>query len=116
PWRWARDHWFSYMPRLRIDLRAGRPPAWDFDDVIRLIAPRGYFNYQTMDDEIFPEGYASHAMVLSLRPLWRMYKQEDRLQSLLEEGPHDFSPSAKRIVYRWFDSILRNSEKILGDQ
>ena len=53
PWRWARDRWFSYMPRLRIDLRAGRAPAWDFDDVIRLIAPRGYFNIQTSDDEIF---------------------------------------------------------------
>ncbi|MBN2327685.1 MAG: alpha/beta fold hydrolase [Candidatus Omnitrophica bacterium] len=115
PWRWARDHWFSYMPRLRIDLRAGRPPAWDFDDAIRLIAPRGYFNFQTMDDEIFPEGYASHAMTLSLRPLWRMYGKANNLRSLLEPGPHDFSPSAKAAIYSWFDSILFDTEKTSGD-
>jgi hypothetical protein len=42
-WRWARDEWFSYLPRLRADLRAGRLPAWDFDDAIRLVAPRCYF-------------------------------------------------------------------------
>ncbi len=106
PARWARDHWFSYMPRLRIDLRAKRMPAWDFDDVIRLVAPRGYFNYQTEDDDIFPEGYAAHAMTLALKPLWCMYEKENHLQSILEPGPHDFSSDAKQIIYDWMDAIL----------
>lgn len=107
PDRWARDHWFSYMPRLRIDFRAGRLPAWDFDDVIRIIAPRGYFNYQTTGDEIFPEGSAAQAMVESLQPLWRSMGAETRLRALLEPGPHDISPAAKETVYEWLDRMLK---------
>ncbi|NPU96078.1 MAG: hypothetical protein HPY51_02535 [Candidatus Omnitrophica bacterium] len=106
PGRWARDHWFSYLPRLRIELRAGRLPAWDFEDVIRLVAPRGYFNYQTSGDAIFPEGYAAHAMTLSTRGLWRLYGVEERLRSRLDPGPHDITPEAKEEIYTWLDTIV----------
>jgi len=107
PERWARDHWFSYMPRLRIDLRAGRLPAWDFEHVIQLIAPRGYFNYQTTEDEIFPEGRAAHDLIEPIRPLWQKWGAEDRLYSLLEPGPHDLSPEAKQKIYTWLDHLLK---------
>ncbi len=110
PTRWARDHWFSYMPRLRIDLRAGRLPAWDFDDVIRLIAPRGYFNYQTSDDQIFPEADSAHPLTLSAMPIWKLYEAENRLRSLLEPGPHDISTHAKNEVYNWLDSVLKDCD------
>lgn len=104
--RWARDHWFSYMPRLRIDLRAGRPPAWDFDDVIRLIAPRGYFNYQTTEDQIFPEAAEAHTFTLAAKPLWRLYGADEALQSMLEPGPHDIPESARMRIYDWIDGML----------
>ncbi len=108
PERWARDHWFSYMPKLRIDLRAGRLPAWDFDDVICLIAPRGYFNYQTEDDTIFPEGDAAHEMTMSLLPIWVWFNAEENLRSILEPGPHDIQDGAKSQIYQWLDRILNN--------
>ncbi len=108
PGRWARDHWFSYIPRLRIDLRAGRSPAWDFDDVIRRIAPRGYFNYQTREDKIFPEGAAAHPMTESARPVWTLYDAGANLRSVLESGGHDIPPSAREDVYGWFESILKS--------
>jgi len=108
PSRWARDKWFSYMPRLRADLRAGWLPAWDFDDVIRLIAPRGYFNFQTTGDEIFPEGAAAHPLTLSARTIWRYFGVEDRLMSRLEPGKHDISPPAKDEIYAWLDRLLKN--------
>lgn len=111
PWRWARDGWFSYMPRLRIDLRAGRSPAWDFEDVIRLIAPRGYFNYQTTEDEIFPEGAAAHERTLAAKPVWDLYDADANLRSLLEGGPHDITAEAKRDIYTWMDRILKNDTK-----
>jgi hypothetical protein len=107
PSRWARDHWFSYMPRLRADLRADRLPAWDFDDVIRLVAPRGYFNYQTTKDEIFPQAGAAHPMTLSTREIWRLYGAVDKLKSRLDPGPHDIAPEGKAEVYGWLDSLLK---------
>lgn len=104
--RWARPQWFAYVPKLRIDLRAGRRPAWDFDDAIRLIAPRGYFNYQTRDDDIFPEGDAAHPMTLACRTVWRLYGAEDMLRSRLDPGPHDIAPEAKRELYEWLNRVL----------
>lgn len=108
--RWARDHWFSYMPRLRIDLRAGRLPAWDFDDVIRLVAPRGYFNFQATDDEIFPEGEAIHPLILDSKPLWAMYGAEENLVSITRPGPHDVPDDIKAQMYAWLDRMLLASE------
>ena len=106
--RWARDHWFSYLPRWRVDLRAGRRPAWDFDAVMQLIAPRGFFNCQTTEDEIFPEGEAVESMIESIRPLWHSFGADDRLQCHIEAGPHDITASAKQAVYSWMDSLLQS--------
>lgn len=108
PDRWARDGWFSYMPGLRPDLRAGRRPAWDFDDVISLVAPRGYFNHQGTRDEIFPEASASPALVESTRPIWALHGEtaNERLRSRAEDGPHDFGDEARREALEWLARTL----------
>ncbi|NUN97563.1 MAG: dienelactone hydrolase family protein [Candidatus Omnitrophica bacterium] len=105
--RWARPEWFSYIPRLRADLRAGWLPAWDFEDVIRLVAPRGYFNYQTSGDEIFPEAAAIHPLVEATCPIWKLYGAEGRLRSRLDPGKHDLPDSARGEIYDWLDGILK---------
>lgn len=104
--RWARDHWFSYIPKWRIELRADRKPAWDFEDVISLIAPRGYFNYQTSADEIFPEGAAAHPMTLSLRGVWDAFGASGRLASRLDPGGHDINAEARAEIYDWMERTL----------
>jgi hypothetical protein len=62
-------------------------------------------------DDIFPEGAAAHAMTLSTRPVWNLYGVEDRLQSMLEPGPHDISSQAKEQIYIWLDRILQRNRK-----
>jgi len=109
PTRWARDHWFLYMPRLRATMLQGRLPEWDFDDMIKLIAPRGYFNYATTEDTIFPEGRSAHEATESARPVWKLFGASDKLVSVLESGPHDITPGAKQQAYEWFDKQLDNA-------
>jgi dienelactone hydrolase len=109
PSRWARDYWFSYIPRLRPDFRAGRLPAWDFDDVVGLVAPRGYFNYQTSEDEIFPEAASAQPLVESVRPIWGLYGAEDRLVNRLETGPHGISDGGKAEIYAFLDGLLKGT-------
>jgi dienelactone hydrolase len=109
PERWARDHWFSYLPKVRIDLRAGRKPAWDFEEVVRLVAPRGFFNYQTREDDIFREGIAAHAMVLSCRGIWRFLGEPDLLRSRLDPGPHDIAPEGREEMFAFFDEVLKGT-------
>lgn len=70
PLRWARDQWFSYMPKLRPIFLTGRQPAWDWPDVIRLLAPRALFLHNTTEDAIFPEAESAHAAAEAARPLW----------------------------------------------
>ncbi|MCB9766833.1 MAG: dienelactone hydrolase family protein [Candidatus Omnitrophica bacterium] len=106
PDRWARDHWFSYIPKWRIDLRAGRKPAWDFDAAMSLIAPRGYFNFQTSEDQIFEEGKAADAMTLSLMDIWSFLGAPENLRSRLDPGEHDINEDAREEVYEWMDKIL----------
>ena len=105
--RWARPQWFSYMPRLRPELRAGRLPAWDFDAVAMLVAPRAYFHFQTTDDEIFPEGEASIPQIESTRHLWRLEDADDRLITRSEPGRHDVSPEAFEAMLSFFDANLK---------
>ena len=58
--RWARDHWFSYMPTLRPVFGRGQVPHWDWGDVIRLVAPRGFYQHTTREDQIFPESESAY--------------------------------------------------------
>jgi pimeloyl-ACP methyl ester carboxylesterase len=102
--RWARDHWFSYMPRLRAELRAGRKPAWDFDDLAALVLPRSYFHFATTEDEIFPEAGAMEAKLEAIKPLWT--GSGGRLDWRFEPGPHSFSETGKAAAYAWLDRVL----------
>ena len=49
--RWARDEWFSYMPKLRPVFQRGSLPHWDWDEVLRLAAPRAVYQYSTISDQ-----------------------------------------------------------------
>jgi len=110
PSRWARDHWFSYMPRLRVDLRAGRLPAWDFDDVIKLVAPRAFYLYQTTEDEIFPQGKAMGPKMPEVKKIWDLTNSPpDRIKWRFDPGPHDINPAAKADIYDWLDAQLKPS-------
>jgi len=109
PTRWARDHWFVYMPRLRSTLLQNRLPDWDFDDLIKLIAPRGYFNYATTEDGIFPEGRSAHDATMTASHAWHVHDAD--IVSVLEPGPHGISDQAKSRAYAWLDRQLGNATK-----
>lgn len=106
--RWARDHWFSYMPRLRPVLLAGRLPDWDWDDVLRLIAPRGLYQHTTRSDQIFPQSISAYEAGEAARAAWQLYgAPPDRFVNDLRPGAHVIGPEAKAAMYEWLDRQLR---------
>jgi dienelactone hydrolase len=109
--RWARDHWFSYMPRLRPVFEAGRLPHWDWDEMIRLVAPRSLYQYNTRDDPIFPEAASAHAAGEAARPIWQLYGQPDNLVNALRTGGHAISEDGKRDIYDWLDRQLKKEAR-----
>lgn len=105
--RWARDHWFSYMPRLRPVFQAGRLPHWDWDDVLRLAAPRAVYQYNTGDDEIFIESESAFDAAETARVIWRLYEKEDLLVNVLRPGKHAIAEQDKLELYEWLDRQLK---------
>lgn len=104
--RWARDQWFSYMPKLRPVFQQGRLPHWDWDDVLRCIAPRALFQHTTRDDEIFTKSKSAYDAGERVRPVWELYRQPDRFVNVLEPGKHAIAEETKREMYRWLDRQL----------
>lgn len=106
--RWARDRWFSYMPKLRPVFLRGDLPAWDWHDVVRRIAPRAYYQHTKRDDPIFPEAVSAYEATEEARPIWRLYGEEQRLNNVLLPGPHTFSAEARQEAYEWLDQQLEH--------
>ncbi|MDM8005278.1 MAG: dienelactone hydrolase family protein [Phycisphaerae bacterium] len=101
--RWARDHWFSYMPRLRPVFQTGRLPHWDWDDVLRLAAPRAVYQYNTKDDQIFTESESAFEAGEAARPIWKLYGRENLLVNVLRPGKHAVADQDKLEMYEWLD-------------
>ncbi len=105
--RWARDEWFSYMPTLRPVFQRGDLPPWDWDDVVRLIAPRALYHHSTRDDDIFTESESAFDAAEASRAVWRLYGRPDALVNVLRPGKHGISPETKSEMYTWLDRQLR---------
>jgi len=104
--RWARDAWFSYMPKLRPVFQTGRLPHWDWDDVIRLVAPRALYQYNTQNDQIFPESKSAFEAGEAARPIWALYGKADLLQNAFRPGKHEIAEPDKVDIYKWLDRQL----------
>jgi len=104
--RWARDHWFSYMPKLRPVFLQGRLPHWDWQDVVRLIAPRGYLQHATEKDEIFPTGRSAYEAAEAGQAVWALYGKPDRLKNLWRPGGHGITAQTRQEAYEWLDRVL----------
>jgi dienelactone hydrolase len=106
--RWARDSWFSYMPKLRPVFQLGRLPHWDWSDVARLVAPRGLFLHNTVDDEIFTESESAYQAGEAARPLWDLYDvPKNRFINVLRPGKHAISSDTKAEMYAWLERQLK---------
>lgn len=103
PLRWARDHWFSYMPALRPVFLQARQPHWDWDNVIALVAPRGLYLHHTLDDDIFPESRSAYQAGEAARACWTLYRRSERLINVLKPGRHGIAPETLREMYAWLD-------------
>ncbi|MHC4673543.1 MAG: alpha/beta hydrolase family protein, partial [Planctomycetota bacterium] len=106
--RWARDHWFSYMPKLRHVFQQGRIPHWDWDDVLRLIAPRSLYQHTTRNDEIFTESQSAYHAGENARAIWKLYGRSEQLVNMLKPGKHEISDKTKIEIYDWLDNQLNN--------
>ena len=85
----------------------GRLPHWDWDDVLRLAAPRAVYQYNTKEDQIFPESASAFEAGEAAREIWSLYGQQDRLINVLRPGKHAIAEQDKQEMYEWLDRQLK---------
>ena len=107
--RWARDTWFSYMPKLRPIFQQNRLPHWDWDDVLKLIAPRALYQHTTRDDNIFPKSMSAFNAGESAREIWKLYGKADLLDNVLKDGKHEVADATRADMYAWLDRQLKTA-------
>lgn len=105
--RWARDEWFSYMPRLRPVFQRGDLPHWDWDEILRLVAPRALLQHTTQSDDIFPDSRSAFEAGEAARAIWKLYGREDAFTNLLKPGGHGISEETKQEMYQWLDRQMK---------
>jgi dienelactone hydrolase len=105
--RWARDVWFSYMPKLRPLFHQERLPHWDWDNVLALVAPRALYQHTTRGDNIFPESVSAYEAGESVRAIGKLLGQPERLANVLRDGKHEVSEAARADIYDWLDRQLK---------
>ena len=99
PNRWS--HLTALLPRLGYYVDDIDEAPFDWHEIIACIAPKPFFNWATLNDDIFPE----------TENLSEVYKQEEQIYGLfgrkqvfvgkLAPGAHRFPAEVRKEVYDW---------------
>jgi dienelactone hydrolase len=101
---WASNR---YMPRIASDYgnRPDRMP-FDFPELLGALAPRPVFVNAPLSDSNF-EVSGVKDCVEAARPIYRLFRAEDRLVARYPEGGHGFAQEARTSAYEFLDRWLR---------
>ena len=102
PDRWS--HLTALMPRLGFYVEDIGQAPFDWHEIAACIAPRPYFNWATLNDDIFPETANLEDVYAQLRSVYAQYGREDDFQGRLAPGAHRFPPEAREEAYKWIEA------------
>lgn len=106
------EHWgyrlypYTHIPKISADLQQDRIP-FEFHEIVALCAPTPFLSYAGQDDHIFPHWKSVGEGMLELSRLYRWLGKEDRFQSYLGTGGHDFPEEIRLLAYRFLDQWLK---------
>ncbi len=111
PFRWAREEWFVFVPRLRPFLKDGKIP-FDFDEVISLIAPRPFLNCSAYNDEIFPNSKSVVPCMDRVREVYeKIYNAGNCVDNIMHNSGHGFPDPVRQRAYEWMDFHLKGDTR-----
>ena len=83
--------------------------------MIRLVAPRVFYQHTTREDDIFPESESAYEAGEAAKVVWALYGKTDRLANVLRPGKHAISPDSKAAMYAWLGRQLGHEPRDPGD-
>lgn len=107
PEHWTyREYPYTHIPKISADLKRDRIP-FDFHEIVALSAPTPLFFYAGQDDRIFPHWKSIGEGLLELKKLYRWLGKDDRFQSWMGAGGHDFPEELRMLSYLFLDRWLK---------
>jgi dienelactone hydrolase len=103
---WARDHWYTYIPRLRPVFLAGQPSPVDFHELVALIAPRPFLNLTALNDECFASTDAVAELTIRVNRVYRVLGHEEAFSCYLHGNRHSFPVEARALAFAWMERWL----------
>lgn len=104
PERWSRLT--ALLPAFGFYLDDISQAPIDCHEIVACLAPRPFFNFSTLDDEIFPHTENLPDVFKQVSDVYSLYGARDRLQSPIIPGPHRFPVEYRNKAYDWLASIL----------
>jgi len=106
PGHWGVRDWYTHLPRITPDLEKGRVP-FEFNEIAALSAPTPIFFYNAQSDAGVPHWKVVGDCMVDLRKLYTLLGAEDRFESMLGVGIHDFPEPVRRTSYDFLDRWLK---------
>lgn len=107
PGHWGVRDWYTHLPRVSDDLKAGRVP-FEFHEIVALAAPTPMFFYNAQSDNIVPHWRSVGECMVDLRKLYVWMKAEERFESVMGAGTHDFPEPVRKMSYDFLERWLAN--------
>ncbi|MCP4643161.1 MAG: alpha/beta hydrolase [bacterium] len=109
------DGCFVYLRHLRDDLRAGRLPAIDINEVMALVAPRPFLDVISLNDE-YGGSPLTHRqrmlMDLRLADLYTILGVQQNFAFYTVSQYHHFLHDSRELAYAWLDKHLKRLAQI----
>lgn len=103
---WARDEWYSYMPKLRDVFLEDRELPFDLHEFAALIAPRAFLNISGMADPTYGNNETLPEAGLQLQALWERLGKSERFANFLFGGGHDVPGYSMALIVHWLEEML----------
>ncbi|MCC6694705.1 MAG: dienelactone hydrolase family protein [Candidatus Hydrogenedentes bacterium] len=101
PNRWC--HLTALLPRLGFYVDDVKTAPLDWHEIVACLAPRSYFNYATLSDDVFPNTENLASIYTQLTSVYALYGNADHFAGALVTGKHSFPPDSRQMVYHWID-------------
>ncbi len=102
PDRWS--NLTALMPRLGFYVEDIKEAPLDWHEIIAAIAPRPYFNWATLEDDIFPNTDNLADIYTQLTNVYGLYGAADKFHGELVPGKHRFPKEGRDLAYTWIDT------------
>ncbi|GMW00624.1 MAG: hypothetical protein AMXMBFR84_17610 [Candidatus Hydrogenedentota bacterium] len=101
PNRWS--HLTALLPKLGFYMDDVSTAPTDWHEIVACIAPRPYFNWATLEDDIFPETDNLAEVYRQLNGVYSLYGKPEAFTGKLAPGKHRFPEEARIEAYEWIE-------------